>query len=117
MHSLKTYIHADSNSPKMQVQAYKEMTDDNDNDNDISKHMNAIIRLLRILGKAGDKGMPTRGLLSALKSTRYGQQTIRIAEKHGYVKRVRDVKPKGKGNLIVMNYITPKGKRLLNSFL
>ena len=99
----------------MQLQAHKEMTE-GDND-DISKHMNAIIRLLRILDKAGDQGLSTRGLLVALKSSRYGQQTIRIAETHGYVKRVRDVKPKGKGNLIVMNYITPKGKRLLNSFL
>jgi hypothetical protein len=53
--------------------------------------------------------------LNKLKSTRYGQQTIRLADKHGYIKRIRDVKPQGRGNLIVMNYLTPKGKRLLKA--
>jgi hypothetical protein len=101
----------------MQVQSYNDMSTAGDDDNDISKHMNAVVRLLQVLGQAGDEGMHTRALLKALKSTRYGQQTIRIAEKHGYIKRVRDIEPKGKGNYLVMNYLTARGKRFLKSFL
>jgi hypothetical protein len=35
------------------------------------------------------------------------------AEREGYIKRVRGVKPEGSGNCLVMNYLTPKGKALL----
>jgi DNA-binding PadR family transcriptional regulator len=51
-------------------------------------------------------------LLRKLKSTGYGQHIIRRALKEGYVER-KEEPPKGKGNYMVVYYLTPKGKALL----
>jgi hypothetical protein len=46
-----------------------------------------VIRLLIILSKAGDGGLPTVELLNELGSTGYGQVLIKPAEEKGYLER------------------------------
>jgi hypothetical protein len=73
-----------------------------------------LARLLFALAKAGPDGLPTRKLLEALHSTNHGQDAIKRAEKEGYIKRIRDVKPVGSGNHLVVNKLTSKGHQLLD---
>jgi hypothetical protein len=74
----------------------------------------ALLRILMLLRAAGDKGIPTVQLLNRLNSTNYGQRMIKLGEKNGYVERVKVKVPKGqKGNIIVINRLTPKGKLLM----
>lgn len=74
----------------------------------------ALLRILMLLKVAGDKGIPTVQLLERLHSTNYGQKMIKLGEKNGYIERVKLKVPKGmKGNMIVINKLTPKGKLLM----
>jgi len=81
-------------------------------------HINrALIRMLMILSQAGDGGLYTRQLLDRMGSVGYAQKMIKLGENKGYIKRVRNVTPDGKGNYRVMNHITPKGKQLVNRWM
>jgi hypothetical protein len=72
------------------------------------------LHILMLLRVAGDKGIPTVELLDRLHSTNCGQRTIKLGEKNGYIERVKVKVPKGKkGNIIVINRLTPKGKLLM----
>jgi predicted transcriptional regulator len=51
-------------------------------------------------------------LLKKLKSTGYGQHIIRRAVREGYMTK-KEQRPEGRGNYLVINYLTPKGKKLL----
>lgn len=74
----------------------------------------ALLRILMQLSVAGDKGIPTVQLLNRLRSTNYGQRMIKLGEKNGYIERVKVKVPKGKkGNIIVINRLTPKGKGIM----
>jgi hypothetical protein len=74
----------------------------------------ALLRILMVLKVAGDKGLPTVQLLNRIQSTNYGQRMIKLGEKNGYIERVKVKVPKGKkGNIIVINRLTPKGKLLM----
>jgi hypothetical protein len=65
---------------------------------------------LRLLVKQKGNALPTRILLQKLGANNL-HHVILQAEKEGYIKRKR-VKPQGKGNYLVYNHLTPKGKRL-----
>jgi hypothetical protein len=74
----------------------------------------ALLRILMVLKAAGDKGLPTVQLLNRIQSTNYGQRMIKLGEKNGYIERVKIKVPKGKkGNIIVINRLTPKGKGIM----
>jgi hypothetical protein len=74
----------------------------------------ALLRLLMVLGKAGDEGMPTEKLLTSVKSTHHGQGMIKLGVSKGYIERFTVPQPKGKrGNAYTINRLTPKGKRFL----
>lgn len=73
----------------------------------------ALIRMLMILSEAGDAGLYTRELLDRMGSVDYAQKMIRLGEEKGYIRRVRNIKPEGKGNYKVMNHITSKGKLIV----
>jgi hypothetical protein len=91
------------------------VTAENNNNVDklLQKNM-ALVRLLLVLSRAGDKGLPTLDLLDKLGSTNYGQHTIKEGEKLGYVERVSVKVPKGqKGNMFVINKLTKKGKQIV----
>jgi hypothetical protein len=67
-----------------------------------------------VLRMAGDKGIPTLELLDRLHSNNYGQRMIKLGEKKGYIERIRVKVPRGKkGNVIVINRLTPKGKGIM----
>jgi hypothetical protein len=70
--------------------------------------------LLQAIDFSHGGSIPTVKLLTKIKSTDYGQHIIRRAVKEGYVAR-KELPPQGKGNYLVMNYLTPKGKRLLKA--
>ncbi len=74
----------------------------------------ALIRMLMILSNTGDAGLYTRELLDQMGSIGYAQKMLKLGENKGYIRRVRNIKPDGKGNYRVMNYVTPKGKALVN---
>jgi hypothetical protein len=82
---------------------------------DLMDHRNAaLLRILMVLRVEGDKGMPTVQLLNRLNSTNYGQRMIKLGEKNGYIERVKVKVPKGqKGNIIVINRLTSKGKGIM----
>lgn len=88
------------------------------NNNDIDKllHRNmALVRLLLILSRTGDEGLPTLELLKKLKSSNYGQRMIKLGQKKGYIERLKVKIPKGrKGNVFVINRLTEKGKQLVS---
>lgn len=68
-----------------------------------------MIRMLVILGKTD--GCPTRKLLKKLGSNEL-HGLLTIAESEGFIKRER--RPlEGKGNHLVCNYLTKKGKALV----
>ncbi len=70
----------------------------------------AMLRVLSMLAKQKGNTLPTRILLRRLGANNL-HQVILQAEKEGYIERKR-VKPHGKGNYLVYNRLTPKGKRL-----
>ncbi|HJU34622.1 MAG TPA: hypothetical protein VJ695_05840 [Nitrososphaera sp.] len=69
-----------------------------------------MLRVLSVLVKQKGNALPTRILLQKLGANNL-HHVILQAEKEGYIKRKR-VKPQGKGNYLVYNHLTPKGKRL-----
>jgi hypothetical protein len=70
----------------------------------------AMLRVLSILLKQKENALSTRILLQRLGANNL-HHVILQAEKEGYIKRKR-VKPQGKGNYLVYNRLTPKGRRL-----
>jgi DNA-binding MarR family transcriptional regulator len=86
---------------------------------DFLKLYRGMVRALRAIEKASrsdpGRGLPTRKLSQDVFNSRtYGWKVLKQAEKLGYIKRKRVQKPKGqRGNYMVMNYLTPKGRRLL----
>lgn len=70
----------------------------------------AMLRVLSILIKQKGNALPTRILLQKLGANNL-HHVILQAEKEGYIKRKR-VKPQGRGNYLVYNHLTPKGRRL-----
>jgi hypothetical protein len=69
-----------------------------------------MLRVLSVLFKQKGNVLSTRVLLQKLGANNL-HHVILQAEKEGYIKRKR-VKPKGKGNYLVYNHLTPKGRRL-----
>ena len=97
---------------------------DDDNNNDVDKMLQdniALVRLLLILSRAGDKGIPTVELLKKLKSSHYGQQMIKLAASKGYVERVSvkqtEVGRKGGSKSFVINRLSHKGKKLVQKLI
>jgi hypothetical protein len=70
----------------------------------------AMLRVLSILVKQKGNALSTRILLQKLGANNL-HHVILQAEKEGYIKRKR-VRPQGKGNYLVYNHLTPKGRRL-----
>ena len=70
----------------------------------------AMLRVLSILAIQKGNALSTRMLLQKLGANNL-HHVILQAEKEGYIKRKR-VKPQGKGNYLVYNRLTPKGRRL-----
>jgi hypothetical protein len=70
----------------------------------------AMLRVLSVLFKQKGNVLPTRLLLQKLGANNL-HHVILQAEREGYIKRKR-VKPQGKGNYLVYNHLTPKGRRL-----
>jgi len=70
----------------------------------------AMLRVLSVLVKQKGNALPTRVLLRKLGANNFHHMILQ-AEKEGYIKRKR-VKPQGKGNYLVYNCLTPKGRRL-----
>lgn len=70
----------------------------------------AMLRVLSILVKQKGNALPTRILLRKLGANNL-HHVILQAEKEGYIERKR-VKPQGKGNYLVYNHLTPKGRKL-----
>lgn len=68
-----------------------------------------LVRLLMIIGE--DDGCPTRKLLKRLGSNGLHPLLSR-AESEAYIRR-EERKPEGKGNHLVCNYLTKKGKTLV----
>ena len=78
-----------------------------------------LVKLLNALDKAGPNGMYTRKLCeNVLGSKAYAREysLIQQAESLGYISRKKVKRPEGQvGNPVwVVNYITAKGKRLLD---
>jgi DNA-binding PadR family transcriptional regulator len=71
-----------------------------------------LVHLLKAIDSSPAGSISTVKLLRKLKSTSYGQHIIRRALKEGYIAR-KQQPPKGKGNYLVIYYLTPKGKALL----
>jgi hypothetical protein len=87
--------------------------DVDDADNLLQRNM-ALVRILLILSKTGDEGLSTLDLLKKLKSSNYGQRTIKLGQKKGYIERVNVKMPKGqRGNVFVMNRLTERGKQVV----
>ena len=80
---------------------------------DFAKMNKALIHLLQAIDSSPSGSIPTVKLLVKLRSTGYGQHMIRRAVRKGYITR-REKPPKGKGNYMVINSLTTKGKMLLN---
>jgi hypothetical protein len=73
-----------------------------------------MLRLLAALSK--NYGIPTRQLLEGEFNGMDLHREIIEAERLGYVKRVKVEKPKGeKGNHLMVNLLTPKGKRIVKT--
>jgi DNA-binding MarR family transcriptional regulator len=83
---------------------------------DFKKVNAAVIRLLLTLYESGGPMSSRRLYESAGMSRVYGPKMIKKAEQQGYVTRKRVRKPRGeKGNHMMINSLTPKAKRLLNT--
>jgi hypothetical protein len=79
---------------------------------DFSRMNQGLLRLLKAIDDSPGGSISTVKLLTKLKSTGYGQHIIRRAVREGYVAR-KEQRPQGKGNYLVVNYLTPNGKALL----
>jgi hypothetical protein len=79
---------------------------------DFARMNQGLIHLLQAIDSSPGGSIPTVKLLAKLKSTGYGQHIIRRAVREGYMAR-KEQPPEGKGNYLVINYLTPKGKALL----
>ena len=71
-----------------------------------------MIDMLRALEGEGEEGLSTRQLLQKVSRTHNAQEIIKRAEEKGLIRRVSQ-SPKTKGNWLVINYLTPRGKELL----
>jgi hypothetical protein len=72
-----------------------------------------LVRLLKILQEAGKDGISTTNLCEqAFKTRNYGMRVINRAYEDGYIKRFG----KGKHAHKKINYLSDKGKDLLNQF-
>jgi hypothetical protein len=80
---------------------------------DLARINKGLIHLLQAIDGNSGGSISTVKLLTKLKSTGYGQHIIRRAVREGYVAR-KERRPQGKGNYLVVNYLTPKGKALLS---
>ena len=80
---------------------------------DFARINKGLIHLLEAIDGNPDGSISTVKLLTKLKSTGYGQHIIRRAVRDGYVVR-KERRPPGKGNYLVVNHLTPKGKALLD---
>jgi hypothetical protein len=85
-----------------------------------ARHNKVMIELLRALEEGGKKrgGAATRGLstvqlLQKVSRTHNAQEMIKRAEEEGLIRRESKA-PGHKGNWLVVNYLTPKGKQLLD---
>ncbi len=78
----------------------------------------ALVRLLLILARAGNRGLSTVVLLEKLKSSNYGQRMIKLAENEGYNERISVKEPeegrKGGSKTFVINRLSSKGKQLVS---
>ena len=102
----------------------KDNRSNNNNDNNnhnIDKMLQdniALVRLLLILARAGNKGLSTVVLLEKLKSSNYGQRMIKLAENEGYIERISVKEPeesrKGGSKTFVINRLSSKGKQLVS---
>jgi DNA-binding MarR family transcriptional regulator len=79
---------------------------------DFASMNQGLIRLLQAIDNSPGGSISTVKLLTKLKSTGYGQHIIRRAVREGYMAR-KEQPPEGRGNYLVINYLTPKGKALL----
>ena len=91
------------------------------NNNNIDKMLQdniALVRLLLILARAGNKGLSTVVLLEKLKSSNYGQRMIKLTENEGYIERISVKEPeegrKGGSKTFVINRLSSKGKQLVS---
>ena len=75
-----------------------------------------LIRLLQAIDSSPGSSISTVKLLRKLKSTGYGQHIIRRAVREGYMAK-KEQRPEGRGNYLVVNYLTPKGKALLKKLM
>ena len=80
---------------------------------DSAKINNGLIHLLQAIDGNPGGSISTVKLLTKLKSTGFGQHIIRRAVREGYIAR-KEPRPQGKGNYLVVNDLTPKGKALLS---
>ena len=80
---------------------------------DFARVNKGLIHLLQAIDSSPGGSISTVKLLTKLKSTGYGQIIIRRAVSEGYVAR-KERPPHGKGNYLVVNDLTPKGKALLS---
>jgi DNA-binding MarR family transcriptional regulator len=71
-----------------------------------------LVHLLQAIDSSPGGSISTVKLLRKLRSTGYGQHIIRRALKEGYIVR-KEQPPKGKGNYLVIYFLTPKGRELL----
>jgi hypothetical protein len=79
---------------------------------DFPRMNQGLLHLLKAIDDSPGGCISTVKLLKKLKSTGYGQHIIRRAVREGYVAR-KEQRPEGKGNYLVVNYLTPKGMELL----
>jgi hypothetical protein len=79
---------------------------------DFANMNQGLIHLLQAIDSSPGGSISTFKLLKKLKSTGYGQHIIRRAVKEGYIAR-KEQPPEGKGNYLLLNYLTPRGKALL----
>ena len=68
-----------------------------------------LVRLLMVIDEAD--GYPTRKLLKMVGSNEF-HSLLSKAEKAGYIRR-EERKPEGKGNNLICNYLTGKGRTLV----
>ena len=80
---------------------------------DFTKVNKGLNHLLQAIDGNPGGSISTVKLLTKLKSTGYGQHIIRRAVREGYIAR-KEQRPQGKGNYLVVNDLTPKGKVLLS---
>jgi hypothetical protein len=73
-----------------------------------------LVHLLQAIDSSPGGSISTVKLLRKLKSTGYGQHIIRRAIREDYIAR-KEQPPEGKGNYLVIYYLTPKGKALLRN--